>query len=549
MKNDLNIQEKELRFTAQERDEWSAVSGGMIENIPVTIELGKLRNEASGLRKRVACIWNAWQSQKQKSAVLEDKVKNLEHDKKTLADEIERLKQENKDLQDKLSAVTEVKDKFQGMIFKSSVISRPKSDNKRGAQEGHRGVSRKRPIIVDSEKEIYLTNCPTCEHPVTQTNTFTERTVTDIPIAKTVVTRYVIQRQWCGHCEKEVSGVPEGTVSGLRFGVTFLSWILIQKYRMRTPLAKIKELAFSLYGLKITEGGVQKLIGTLKKKSGPQYVEILQEIRKAKVKHADETSWRVQGQNHWCWLFATQKAAYYTIEETRGKGVPKNILEGSPQSSVLIRDDYAGYACIAAHHQSCWSHLLRVSHELAVLPHASKEVADLHSELTTLFAELSILVESTFDMVSRQAAHAKHLKQLEAIEARVYQCRDSKKVQTRIRNQHANLLTALLFKNVPLTNNHAERQIRPMALARKISGGSQSNNGASIHAVLMSIVQTMALKGQNIMETLPKILTAQGQRYVVALGKGVREKGKGVRYLFLFLLTVLYFIYGESASN
>ena len=521
MKNDLNIQEKELRFTVQERNERSVVSEGMFENIPIAIEIGKLRSEASGLRKRFAGTWNAWKSQKERNATLEKRIRELEQGKKASDDEIERLKQENKELQDKLSAVTEVKDKFQGMIFKSAVNPfRKKSDKKRGAQEGHRGSSRKKPLIIDSEKEIYLTNCPTCENFVTQTSAVYDRTVTDIPIAKAIVTRYVIQRQWCRTCEKEVSGVPKGAVSGLRFGTTFLGWLLIHKYRMRTPLAKIRELAFTLYRIPVSEGGIQKILGALKKKSGPQYAEILKEIRKAKVKHADETSWRVQGQNHWCWLFATQKAAYYTIEETRGKGVSKKVLEGSPPSSVLVRDDYAGYACIEANHQSCWSHLLRVSHELVALPAASKEMTDLHFELTSMFAELSILVARRFDHASRQTAHAEHLKKLEAIEARPYEYKDSKKVQTRIRNQHAKLLTALLFKNVPLTNNHAERQIRPMAVTRKISGGSQSNNGASIHAVLMSIVQTMSLKGQDIMDAVPKLLATQGQRYVVALGKG-----------------------------
>ena len=33
-----------------------------------------------------------------------------------------------------------------------------------------------------------------------------------------------------------------------------------------------------------------------------------------------------------------------------------------------------------------------------------------------------------------------------------------------------------------------------MAVIRKISGGSQSNQGAAIHAVLMSVAQTISLK-------------------------------------------------------
>jgi hypothetical protein len=200
--------------------------------------------------------------------------------------------------------------------------------------------------------------------------------------------------------------------------------------------------------------------------------------------------------------------------------VPKKILEGSPPNSVLVRDDYPGYNCVNAHHQSCWSHLLRVSHELAVLSNASKEMRKLHKQLTEMFKELEEIIKEPFNQKQRHAEYDRYTKKLEVIKARNYKHQDSLKVQVRITNQHTNLLTAILYKNVPLTNNHAERQIRPMAVTRKISGGSQSSQGASIHAVLMSVVQTISLKKQNILDTLPRLLALPGQDYVVALGKG-----------------------------
>lgn len=488
----------------------------------VTEELGKLRIEASYLRKKFADTWNAWQKQKQKNQNQQEELAKAKQKIKELGEENQRLKNTAKDLQDKLAALTVVKDKYQGMIFKATVKNQQGSSTsrKRGAQTGHKGKSRKKPVEIDFEKNIYLTHCPDCDNSITQTNTTYERIVTDIPIPAAITTKYTIQRQWCGSCQKEVCGIPQGTLPGLRFGTNFLSWLMLQKYRMRTPLNKLTELALATYQLKVTEGGLQKLLAKLKKQLGSNYAEILKEIRKAKVKHADETSWRVQGKNNWCWLFATQKAAYYTIEETRGHGVPKKVLEGSPPDAVLVRDDYAGYNCINAHHQSCWSHLLRVSHELAVLPNPSEEMTSLHKELTQIFKELEIITGGLFNQKLRQTAYVEYTKKLEIIEARNYKHQDSLKVQTRIKNQHTNLLTAILYKNVPLTNNHAERQIRPMAVIRKISGGSQSNQGAAIHAVLMSVAQTISLKKQNILDTIPKLLALPGHGYTVALGKG-----------------------------
>ena len=61
-----------------------------------------------------------------------------------------------------------------------------------------------------------------------------------------------------------------------------------------------------------------------------------------------------------------------------------------------------------------------------------------------------------------------------------FQYADVKTIQTRIKNQGKNLLTAVLHDDVPLTNNLAERALRPMVVMRKISGGSKSMTGAKL---------------------------------------------------------------------
>ena len=268
------------------------------------------------------------------------------------------------------------------------------------------------------------------------------------------------------------------------------------------------------YGLQLTRGGIQGILHRLKERFLHQYQQILKEIRKTKVKHADETSWRINGQNAWVWLFATQKAAYYTIEETRGKGVPDRVLHGSAPGSVLVRDEYAAYRKQPMEQQSCWTHTLRVSRDASRRPDASSEAIALHTELKALFAAIQAVVERSFDAAERRAAFARLQEQLTGIEKRPYASRDAQAVQTRVCNQHTNLLTAVLHEGVPLTNNHAERNIRPMVVTRKISGGSRSAQGAATHAVNMSVMQTIVLKGRPLMAELKKLLALPGQRYV-----------------------------------
>ena len=44
---------------------------------------------------------------------------------------------------------------------------------------------------------------------------------------------------------------------------------------------------------------------------------------------------------------------------------------------------------------------------------------------------------------------------------------------------------------MPAENNFAERELRPLVVARKISFGSQSRRGAATREVLMSVLHTL----------------------------------------------------------
>ncbi len=46
-------------------------------------------------------------------------------------------------------------------------------------------------------------------------------------------------------------------------------------------------------------------------------------------------------------------------------------------------------------------------------------------------------------------------------------------------------------RRVPADNNHAERDLRPTVIARKVSFGSSSDAGAETRSVLMSMLHTL----------------------------------------------------------
>ena len=126
----------------------------------------------------------------------------------------------------------------------------------------------------------------------------------------------------------------------------------------------------------------------------------------------------------------------------------------------------------------------------------------LHPRLKGLYSTIETVVAQPFKLTERRGCHQKLRQILQKIIDEGYTSIDAQKIQTRVRHQGDNLLTAILKPNVPLTNNLAERMIRPMVVTRKISGGSKSIDGASSHAVNMSILQTILLRQQPLHSTL-----------------------------------------------
>ncbi len=292
------------------------------------------------------------------------------------------------------------------------------------------------------------------------------------------------------------------------FGANTLLWILIQKYRLRLPLQAIAESLSLQYGLNLKESSIQKLLHKLKKKLGSKYQELIEEVRQNKIKHADETGWRIDGENAWCWMFSSPQSILYTIEETRGKGVPQKILGSSPPG-VLIRDDYGAYKNLDLPQQSCWAHLLRASKEKEEKDNSSQEMKDLHAVLKIMFFELSEIIKQKLSIKKRKELYQSYQEKIQAIINSQYSSSGAQEIQTRIANQNTNLITAILYHGVPLTNNEAERNIRKMVVTRKISGGSRSNKGAATHAVNMSIIQTLALKKESMVSELRKLLAPE----------------------------------------
>jgi len=67
----------------------------------------------------------------------------------------------------------------------------------------------------------------------------------------------------------------------------------------------------------------------------------------------------------------------------------------------------------------------------------------------------------------------------------------------RVERYHPELFMFVADPAVPSTNNAAERALRPLVIARKISGGSRSAKGSRTRMILQSLIATWDLRAQD----------------------------------------------------
>lgn len=364
-----------------------------------------------------------------------------------------------------------------------SLIYKPNKDKslspkKKGGRKP--GIGFHRPVPPDSEvtdeATFSLKVCPVCKHHVGDAVDTVIKYEEDIDLApRKIIKKYILTRHWCSHCEEYRKSADAPKIP--RIGLNTLGYILYSRYRLRLVDEKIRESLKDLYGFNISLGEIVEKLKEAESLFGQDYQAICELIKQAKVVHADETGWRMDGDNWQLWVFLTDQGVRYVIEDSRGKGVAEKAL-GDKTDRVIVSDSYSVYRKLPGKNQTCWVHLIRV---------AKAASPELHEDVVKLYLKLG--GELTKPMVSRDPPAFE--KQLKEIIAKKYPEKEALKVQNRIQNDLVVLLTCLHYEGVLPENNPAERAIRPQVIMRKIFGGSRSLAGAKAHEVNSSVIETL----------------------------------------------------------
>lgn len=463
-------------------------------------ESRRLRDELSRQQTRVQHLQAALEG------VLADKVR-LESQLAEAQTIIAQLVQENERLSLDLNDLKQAPFKS-GRRARSNPTS--STSSRRGRPAGHPGQGRARPERIDQTERIEVGDrCPDCGTPLTGQTQVRSRVVEDIePVRPTVVTRYEIERGWCPHCRTYQENPVTAALPRHRLGLRVLLFVVYQKVALGLSYGKIRRELATYFGLSVSRGTLSALVAEVAQLFGPAYKRLIQLMRQQAALHVDETGWRVDGHNHWLWIFVNDVVTLYVLSRSRGRKVPQALL-GPAFEGVIISDFFSAYGPLTYHKAKCWAHLLRDSHALTKgQPPPEGERLRFHHQLHALFLEMGLALEqAATDETARQQLYQDMRTQLLALAQQPWQDVDCQRLARRIEKHLEELLLWLRNPAVTPDNNEAERELRPAVITRKTSFGSRSRPGAHAFAVLLSLIRTWERQGDDFFTLGQDILT------------------------------------------
>lgn len=184
---------------------------------------------------------------------------------------------------------------------------------------------------------------------------------------------------------------------------------------------------------------------------------------------------------------------------------------GEEYKGVLITDFLSAYSKIKTQaKQKCIVHLLRELDKVMKTYDEDKSIILWCSELKKLLQK-AIKLDKDFSNKNYTKKSFHKLRKNLFNQLQNFQFPNNIKdvlvrLSKRIIKYKDELFTFLFYDDVDFHNNHAERQIRPNVILRKITFGNRSKKGILNHKVLMSIIQTAKLNNKNPFEIIKKLL-------------------------------------------
>lgn len=413
---------------------------------------------------------------------LEEKINKIEHYLKAFdnahtpsSKQLKKNTKDSEDEQDESSDKEKKKPRFPG---------KPKGSN--GG-----GVKLPEPDDVEEHK---LDVCPISGKPLGDPIGYRVKTVIDFPDKpiQTIEHRFM---QYISPVTGEIIEAEDNLPNNI-YGKNLQSIVIMLK-NLTNSHDKISDFIRELGAPSFSSRTVQNIATKYIFALEPNQKDIIKQLKKEPYLHSDETGFREDGKNGYVWGIFTKTKAIFLAAQSRAAMWFKKLIRNF--KGVIIVDGYGAYDYYPLK-QRCWAHLIREFKDYAK---DDKEVEIQYTRLKLLYENLKILNEKPPD--EKEIRKAKWI--LNDIFTCLKSIKGTKKLRTYIENGGDDWFTALYHEGVPLHNNHAERELRSVVLLRKAIGCYRNWKGKRWIDVVVSVIHTWKLQGQNIFQNLRAVHT------------------------------------------
>ena len=498
-------------------------------------EVRRTAKQALGLEKEVArlgrLLAEAGVDARKRSTVMSLRMENgaLKAEVKELTDRVAALEAQNDELRSSRSSMSR-------SMFgrKSEKGPRASSKRGRGQQPGAPGHGRTpRPALketkerLDPPKDARICSC--CGKPYVANGSH-ESEVIEIEIK--AHKRRIIRRRWRPGCDCAISSPREVTAppparlfSGTAFGTSVWAHVLHERFVSMRPCRRVADWLTS-QGLAVSPGTLAGCTGRMLPLFEPLRDAILAHQNEAGLRHADETGWRIQAlreirksRRAWLWTSVSHDAVLFHIDPSRSAEAAAKLFVDAAGPVHLVCDRFSAYKKLARLWSFivlcfCWVHCRRDILDCAAgrpwLEGWRDEWIGRIGEIYHLNAvRLDCLGSGGRSSAGFEAAQAELEAAVAALFAeagrqleRLAQAAPEGRPLRSLLTHREGLSVFLHHPEVPMDNNVGERALRGPAIGRKLSFGSDSEDGARLSAVMYTVLFTVAMNGLDVLRWL-----------------------------------------------
>jgi len=246
-------------------------------------------------------------------------------------------------------------------------------------------------------------------------------------------------------------------------------------------------------------------VNHMKERFGRYYAETRQEILanivRGSLVHADETRANIKGKTGFVWVLTNMNEVFYTLADSREGEMVQKLLPDF--KGVLVSDFYTAYDSIGCPLQRCLIHLMRDLNDEILNNPFDDQLKKIVSAFGTL---LKPMIETVDRYGLKKYFLRKHLRSVERfyceLEKTDWQSEAALKCKDRFERNRDKLFTFLKYDGVPWNNNNAEHAIKAFARLRDVLAGSSTEKGVEEYLILLSVCQTCKYMGVDFLDFL-----------------------------------------------